>query len=183
MAPFDKKNKELLAEVLDWSESVMFAVTVAILILVFVFKNVGVYGSSMENTFSQGDRVIISNLFYNPQQFDVVVINKPNYENKPFIKRIIATEGQTVDIDMTTGQVVVDGEYLVESYVREPIYGHVYDEMEFPTVVPPGCIFVMGDNRNESTDSRSNLLGFVDERYIMGKVLFRIYPLNSFGFV
>jgi len=177
--PFKEEGKRNLFEILEWTESLVFAITVAILLLVFIFKNVGIEGSSMENTLHNGDRVLISNLFYKPEQFDVVVINKPNFEHKPFIKRIIAVEGQTIDIDFESGIVLIDGEYIDEPYIRENIRNHVYHEISFPVEVPSGCIFVMGDNRNNSTDSRSELLGMVDKRYIMGKVLLKLYPFNE----
>ena len=99
----------------------------------------------------------------------------------PIVKRVIATKGDTVDIDFSTGTVSVNGEVLEESYIAEPTTTQ-YD-ITFPQTVPEGCIFVMGDNRNHSTDSRYGQLGMVDTRYVIGKVLMRIFPFREIGTV
>ena len=128
-----------------------------------------VVGSSMYPTLEDGDKIIVSNLFYTPKQGDIVVFRKDEYREEPLVKRIIAVEGQTVDIDFERGIVYVDGEPLdPENFIG-------------PVEVPEGCIFVMGDNRNASTDSRTTEIGMVDERCIMGKVYFTVFPLKNFG--
>ena len=108
-----------------------------------------------------------------------MVVNQPNEFGKPLIKRIIALEGQAVDIDFKTGVVTVDGQVLDEPYISTPTT--VYEGVDFPVTVPEGTVFVMGDNRQNSTDSRSEMVGFIDTRYILGKAIFRIFPFNTFG--
>ena len=116
-----------------------------------------------------------------PEKGDIVILTKDSFMTSPIVKRVIATEGDTVDIDFETGEVSVNGEVLDETYIAEKTQTHF--DMDFPQTVPEGCIFVMGDNRNHSTDSRCEALGMVDTRYVIGKVLMRIYPLNEIGTV
>ena len=111
---------------------------------------------------------------------DIVVITEPNYFDEPLIKRVIAKGGETVNIDFTTGTVYVDGVALKEPYTREDYILPKLDDIEFPYTVPEGHIFCMGDNRNGSTDSRSNLIGPLDERYVLGKAVIRILPFGDF---
>ena len=112
---------------------------------------------------------------------DIVVLRKQTLMEEPIVKRIIATEGQTVDIDFDDGVVYVDGKALDEPYVNEPV--HDRENFEGKITVPEGCVFVMGDNRNASTDSRDARLGCVDERYIMGRVYFTLFPVKNIGVV
>lgn len=166
-------------EIYDWVESAVFAVMCMVLILMFIGRIVWVDGSSMEPTLHNGDRLISSRLFYTPDYGDIVVITQPNPKNEPLIKRVIATEGQVVDIDFKTGIVSVDGNQLLEPYTKEPTYSK-YD-VDFPIEVPQGHVFVMGDNRNDSWDSRDSAVGMVDERYILGRVVLRLMPFEDFG--
>ncbi len=115
---------------------------------------------------------------YQPSRGDIVVVTKPNSENEPLIKRVIALEGQTVDIDFSKGIVYVDGEALDEPYVNTPT--NLRYDVKFPITVPKGDLFVLGDNRNGSLDSRSSRIGFIDTRYVLGKVYLRIFPLGAF---
>lgn len=172
-----QKNQRRMRDVYDWIEALISALVTVILIFTFCFRIVGVEGSSMVPTLHNGDRVIITDVAYTPQAGDIVVLNKPNLTSKPFIKRIIATQGQTVNIDYGSGTVIVDGQPLKEDYIKEPIAKH--DDVVFPIVVPQNEIFVMGDNRNGSTDSRSTLIGTVDTRYIMGHAMIKIFPLTD----
>ena len=110
-----------------------------------------------------------------------MVVTQPNAVNKPLIKRIIALGGQTVDIDTERGLVYVDGVVINEPYIKEPTVRIPNPPMTFPYTVPEGKVFVMGDNRNNSLDSRSTDVGPIDERYILGKAIFRIFPLNRLG--
>ena len=128
-----------------------------------------------------GDKVVISNLFYHPKQGDIVVLRKQTLMEEPIVKRIIATEGQTVDIDFDDGVVYVDGKALDEPYVNEPV--HDRENFEGKITVPEGCVFVMGDNRNASTGSRDARLGCVDERYIMGRVYFTLFPVKNLSLI
>ena len=135
----------------------------------------------MMPTLQNGERLVISNLFYEPTAGDIVVLcgEADREEGKNLIKRIIATEGQIIDIDFEAGEVYVDGQKLDEPYILEQTY--LDEGTEFPLTVPEGEIFVMGDNRNGSRDSRSLTVGTVKEEYIVGRVLFRFFPFDRFG--
>ncbi len=169
------------AEVYDWIQCIIFALVFCVLLFVFAVRMVNVVGHSMVPTLEQSDKVVISNLFYHPKQGDVVVLRKQTLMQEPIVKRIIATEGQTVDIDFDDGVVYVDGKALDEPYVNEPV--HDRENFEGKITVPEGCVFVMGDNRNASTDSRDSRLGMVDERYILGHVQSVVFPISDFGTV
>ena len=169
------------AEVYDWIQCIIFALVFCVLLFVFAVRMVNVVGHSMVPTLEQSDKVVISNLFYHPKQGDVVVLRKQTLMDEPIVKRIIATEGQTVDIDFDDGVVYVDGKALDEPYVNEPV--HDRENFEGKITVPEGCVFVMGDNRNASTDSRDARLGCVDTRYIMGRVYFTLFPVKNIGVV
>ncbi len=184
-------KKPKIAELYEWVDAVVLSVIVIILLFTFVFRIVGIQGESMMNTLNDGDRVVISDLFYSPKRGDVVVISR-NYLNEngdtdesdsPIIKRVIATEGQTVRINPITGSVYVDGKELDEDYVRPGAITTWNDGSNSvrEVVVEEGKIFVMGDNRNNSADSRSPEIGQIDVKYVLGKALFRIYPFNSIG--
>ncbi len=152
------------------------------LIFTFVMRLAIVDGDSMKNTLHDKELLIISNLMYEPEQNDIVVFNSPNYP-EPIVKRVIATEGQVVDIDFDTWTITVDGTPLKEDYVNKVSGPMDKYDVSFPVKVPDGHIFVLGDNRNESLDSRSERIGFVDERYILGEVKLRLFPINKFGIV
>ncbi len=192
----EKKSEEVKAaaenaevnkagEMFDWLQCIVFALIFCILVFTFLARTVGVIGGSMENTLFEGERLVISKLMYTPEQGDIVVLRQDTFRNEPIVKRVIATEGQTVDIDFEECLVYVDGVALDEPYTKD--YGHYsyYDPQDFDgeVTVPEGCIFVMGDNRNGSTDSRTESIGFVDTRKILGQVVFRIGPLDRMGFV
>lgn len=163
-------------------ESVICALVAVVLLLTFAFRVVTVSGSSMEPTLSNMNKVVISHLFYKPKTGDVIVLDSDIYP-ETLIKRLIATEGQTVDISAEDGSVTVDGVKLDEPYIMEAIDRNHIGNWEYPVVVPPGKVFVMGDNRNKSTDSRFSMVGMVDERYIIGKVYLRIWPIADFKVV
>lgn len=171
----------LKREVFEWLETIAFSLVAVVLIFTFVFRIVGVDGDSMMNTLQDKDRLIITHLFYQPKRGDIVIITQPNSVNKPLVKRIVALEGQTVDIDTDRGLVYVDGEVIDEPYILEPTTYMPPSSVGFPYTVPEGKVFVMGDNRNNSLDSRSTGVGPIDERYILGKAVFRIYPFDSIG--
>ena len=130
----------------------------------------------MNPTLFDGERVVISRIHSAPKQGDIVVFTQRSYGDDSLVKRVIATEGQTVEIDFSKGVVTVDGEVLDEPYIRELTHREL--DMTGPVTVKEGCIFCMGDNRNESTDSRSSRIGQIDTRCVLGKVLFRIWPLT-----
>ena len=146
-------------------------------IYILLFRVVVVVGPSMYNTLVDGDRlVLISNVLYrNPKQGDIIVASKESFrDGECIIKRIVATEGQTVDIDFQLGVVYVDGVALQEDYTYTMT--NMDEGMKFPVTVPEGCVFAMGDNRNSSLDSRNPQIGFIDEREILGKAVFLMMP-------
>ncbi len=167
------------AALFDWIEALVSALFVVILVFVFVGRIIGVDGHSMEQTLHHHDSIIISNVGYTPKQGDIVVLTKESFLESPIVKRVIAVEGQVIDIDFEAGKVYVDNELMDEPYINE--LTHDYERMDFPLTVPEHSVFVMGDNRNESTDSRSPRLGTVDRRYILGHAVFRIFPFNRIG--
>ena len=158
-----------------WLQALVLALVALILLFTFVGRIIGVDGSSMYPTLHHGDMLLLQSVGYEPKQGDVVVLHKDFGDvETPIVKRVIAVEGQTVDIDFAEGIVYVDGEALEEDYIREPTY--TAEGTEFPLTVPEGSIFVMGDNRNGSSDSRDYRLGTVDTRYVIGKAAFLIFP-------
>ncbi|MBR5451873.1 MAG: signal peptidase I [Clostridia bacterium] len=181
----DKKNVNSKSakskELIEWLESISVAVIVVIVLFSFFFRTVKISGPSMQNTLFANDRIIISNMFYTPKCGDVIVISR-NYNNEhtdvsmssePIIKRVIATEGMVVDIDFENGYVYVDGTLLKEDYIKNPTVTKW--DVEFPLTVGKNQLFVLGDNRMESMDSRDSRIGLIDERYVLGKALFRVY--------
>ena len=160
----------------EWMQALVCSVLVVVLLFTFVVRLIGVDGHSMVPTLQDGDRLLVLNaMLDNDYEYgDIVVLRKDTFLEEPIVKRVIATEGQTVDIDFVSGAVYVDGELLEEDYINEPTY--VEEGTEFPLTVPEGSIFVMGDNRNHSSDSRSSDLGTVDTRYVIGKAVFLLFP-------
>ena len=160
---------------LEWLQALVCSVVIVALCFTFGVRIVGVEGVSMEPTLRQNDKLlVVSKLWTQPQNGDIVVLRKDSFLEEPIVKRIIATEGQTVDIDFSTGTVFVDGAVLEEPYLEELTL--TAGDMAFPLTVSPGCVFVLGDNRNESTDSRWSWLGEVDRRYILGKAVWLLLP-------
>ena len=175
----EKDKRKSGSEALDWLQCIVSAVIAAVLIFTFAVRTITVVGSSMVPTLEEGNLLIVSKLFYQPKNGDIVVLRKASFMNDPIVKRVIATAGQTVDIDFEEGIVYVDGAALDEPYVNSLTFEQ--EDFAEPVTVPEGQLFVMGDNRNRSTDSRDSRVGCVDTRYLIGRVLFRIAPLNQFG--
>ncbi|MDR1217802.1 MAG: signal peptidase I [Oscillospiraceae bacterium] len=164
----------------DWLQCVVTAVVFGILIFVFIGRTIDVDGRSMLQTLHDEDKLIMWSLLYKPSNGDIVIIKTDSYGDKPLVKRVIAVGGQTVDIDFDAGEVRVDGAVLEEGYINEPTRKQL--DFKGPVTVPEGHIFVLGDNRNESSDSRSDTVGFVDVRNVLGKVLYIAIPSkNEFG--
>ncbi len=163
-------------EMYEWVQALVCSVLAVVLVFTFGARLIGVDGHSMVPTLQDGDRLLVLNSMlcggYEPG--DIVVLRKESFLPTPIVKRVIAAEGQVVDIDFGSGVVYVDGKRLHEDYINEPTF--TPEGTEFPLTVPEGCVFVMGDNRNHSTDSRSSQLGTIDTRYIIGRAAFLALP-------
>ena len=164
-------------ELYEWVQALVCSVLAVVMLFTFVIRMIGVDGHSMVPTLQDGDRLLVLNsmLYHDYQHGDIVILKKNEvFGEKPIVKRIIATEGQSVDIDFSTGSVYVDDVLLKEDYINELTFTE--EGTEFPLTVPEGSIFVMGDNRNHSNDSRDSRLGTVDTRYVIGKAVFLAFP-------
>ena len=178
------------AELYEWLQLFLGCVVAAVVLFNCVARLTRVDGESMNNTLQDGEIMLIWSLGYTPAQGDIVVLNKTPVilsgwnEPRAIVKRVIATGGQTVDIDYTAGTVYVDGQPLDEPYIAEEMYlpfGPTMQEIHWE--VPEGSVFVMGDNRNNSTDSRDTQLGPIDTGYILGKAVLALWPISCFGSV
>jgi len=180
----EEKRNKYAAQSSDWKRSsvlylhdLVYSLMTLLVIFLLVFRLIVVSGDSMYSTLVDGDYVLLlSNVFYRePQHGDIVVISKQTFDNgAPIVKRVIATEGQIVDIDFEQGIVYVDGLPLEEDYIYSPTT--VYEGVDFPVIVDEGCIFVLGDNRGVSKDSRNPAIGMVDTREVLGKAIFLLMP-------
>ena len=183
----NRKKKEQLPpeikerrEAYDWIQSLISALLICVLVFVFVLRIMDVHGTSMVPTLHNGDKVLVSDLFYEPERGDIVVFKKDSYDDgKALVKRVIAVEGDVVNIDFERGIVYVNGEETEEDYID--VLTTTKIDFIGPQTVPESCLFVMGDNRNASTDSRDKRIGMVDKRLVIGKVLLVVYPFDSFG--
>ena len=173
------------ADLFEWLQMIMGCMLAAVVLFNCFARLTRVDGSSMDNTLKDGELMWVWSLGYHPEQGDIVVLNKKTAHflgNRAIVKRVIAVGGQTVDINYAAGAVYVDGVPLDEPYIKETMYysGNPFMQQTH-WEVPEGSVFVMGDNRNNSTDSRDNRLGPVDEDYILGKVVFALWPPAKFG--
>ena len=166
---------------IEWVESVSIAVGVVILIFVFIAKPANVQGSSMLPTLEDGEKIFITDFLYTPAKGDIVVIDSYNNYKITLVKRVIATAGDEIDIDFETGDVFINKTKIKEPYIYAPTTTKW--DVQFPVVVPENNVFVMGDNRPGSKDSRNSEVGFVDERDIMGKAFFRVSPTSKIGII
>lgn len=161
--------------VYDWIGVAIVSLAAVALIFSFAFRIFGVDGDSMNPTLHTGERLIVSRLPYVPQRGDIVIAALPG--QAALVKRVIGLPGERVTIDDETGEVAVDDEVLDEPYIQGTTFSKGLSER----IVPEGCVFVMGDNRENSTDSRSARIGFIPVEDLAGKVIYRFYPLNKMG--
>ncbi len=169
-------------EVYDWIQCLITALIICVMIFVFFIRVIDVVGTSMLPTLQHGNKMLVSGFLYKPKYGDVVVFKADSYDpDKALVKRVIAVSGDDINIDFDKGIVYVNGEPIEEPYINEL----TKTKLDFigPKEVPEGCVFVMGDNRNASTDSRDSRIGMVDSRLILGKVYFVLFPLDDFKLV
>jgi len=175
-------EKSVNTDLFFWLQAAVAALVALILIFTFVGRLIGVVGISMVPTLQNGDLMLVQCLGYtDPKPGDIVVLTKEfDASDAPIVKRVVAVGGQTVDIDYGSGTVYVDGVALDEPYINEYMRAPNYPDLTHAEI-PEGSVFVMGDNRNHSADSRDVTLGTVDSRYIIGRAVWRVLPFHSFG--
>ena len=177
-----EQQESMRVDLYEWIQSLMTALVICMAIFIFIIRVIDVSGSSMFPTLHDGDKMLVSNLFYTPHAGDVVVFKTDRYDpERALVKRVIATEGQEISIDFDRGIVYIDGLPVEEDYIAEL----TKTKLDFigPQTVPEGCMFVMGDNRNASTDSRKKEIGMVDQRMLLGRAYYVIFPLSDTGWI
>ena len=174
LTPQEKSRREIY----DWIYCLSVALIICVVIFAFFIRLIDVRGTSMNPTLNNNDKMLVSGLFYEPKVGDVVVFKKDEYDpERALVKRVIAVEGQVINMDFDRGIVYVDGVPREEDYIMEPTTNKI--DFIGPQTVPEGCVFVMGDNRNASTDSRKKEIGMVDTRLILGRAYAVVYPLSQ----
>lgn len=180
------KAEEFKQDLFFWLQALVMALVALILLFTFVGRIISVDGNSMLPTLHHGDMLLLRSIGYTPEQGDIVVLTKDfsHYTDQPIVKRVIAVGGQTVRIDYEASKVYVDGTALDEPYINESIMlrpgpGSALTIEEL--TVPEGSVFVLGDNRNDSSDSRHMELGAIDERYILGEAVLILLPIRDIG--
>ncbi|MCI6653014.1 MAG: signal peptidase I [Ruminococcus sp.] len=166
--------------VFDWTKSIVTIMFIMLFILTFFFRIVNVDGDSMKNTLLNDEKLIVTSFMYTPADGDIVVISHGQHLDEPIVKRVIATEGETLKIDFDKQKVYVNDKLIDEPYISSEI---VRGDSVIPEIIPEGKIFVMGDNRAISNDSRFNQVGLIDVKDVIGKAQFRILPLDKIGYL
>lgn len=180
------KAQEMKQDLYFWLQALTMALVVLILLFTFVGRIISVDGESMLPTLHHGDMLLLRSIGYTPEQGDIVVLTKnfSHYVDQPIVKRVIAVGGQTVRIDYSESKVYVDGVALDEPYINEAIMFQPGGDLTISEMtVPEGSVFVMGDNRNNSSDSRHYQLGAIDTRYILGEAVMILLPFQDFGVI
>lgn len=181
-----KKNDagSMIGAIYEIIEMIGMVTAIVMILFAFVMRISIVDGQSMDHTLANGEYLAVSDLFYTPERGDIVIIHKIDaypYQD-PIVKRVIAVGGDTVDIDTVTGTVCVNGEAIEEDYAYfDPAANPIYPEYDFPITIPENEIFVLGDNRHHSGDSRQIEIGTIDERCVVGKAVARLFPLEDFA--
>lgn len=177
-----QQSISLTAEAYEWAESIVFALAIVVVIFTFILRPVGVLGPSMQNTLHSGDKVVICDINYMPKQGDIIVLSTKAV-NTPIIKRVIAVGGQTVNINYNANKVYVNGKEY-DAPIKEKMQAlsdEDKDLVKIPAKVPKDSVFVMGDNRNDSLDSRFTQVGMIKTKFILGHAIFRLMPFNKIG--
>ncbi len=190
-----EKKPLLLADITEMVNTMLVSIFVVLLLFTYFLRPVTVEGRSMNNTLSDGDRLLMYRFLYEPEQGDIVIISNTmghvfddegnvvdsDYSlDEHLIKRVVAVAGQTIDIDSTNGVIYIDGEVYEEDYIADLTLSND-GAFTYPITIPDGYVFVMGDNRNHSTDSRNICVGLVSVDDVLGKAVFRYYPFDTIG--
>jgi signal peptidase I len=177
----EEKIEPRVLSTYEWASMMLISLISVFLILGFAFRMVSVKGSSMLPTLSPNNKLVVSNINDDYDYGDIVVVYEKDSHQEPIIKRVIAKGGDTISIDYDHGIVYLNGKELYEPYINEPTHKRPANDIKFPITVPQGYVFLMGDNRNKSTDSRALSKGFIDQRNIYGKAYFRVFPFGYWG--
>ena len=182
---FETVNSEgVVSAIFDWVKNIIMTIIIAFLCFTFLFRVVRVDGTSMYDTLKNDDLLIVSDLFYTPHNSDIVVIDHAEGIDTPIVKRVIAIEGQTIKLDYQNNKVIVDGETLNEPYIYNDVtFGSQMVNYDIPEVVPEGKVFVMGDNRDVSLDSRNARVKLIDVKDIIGKAQFVYFPFENIKYL
>lgn len=181
----EKKISSTIKWIYDWVGDLTIYLSIIIIIMSFFFRIASVNGKSMQPTLYDGDRLVLISSIVKPQRGDIIVLAQPDgltgeFDNNK-VKRVIGVGGDEIDINYVEGRIYRNGEPLYEPYTADLINGPSgANPMTFPLTIPEGYLFVVGDNRNNSLDSRDEAVGLVDERYVLGKALFRFSPIGQF---
>jgi signal peptidase I len=174
------KKSDAINSVYDWLGSFIFAAVVVVVALTFFIRIVDIDGKSMLPTLVDKEKVVITNYISSPENGDIVIISHGVKYKDPLVKRVIATGGQKLNIDFKNDKVSVDGKVINEPYIQGKT---IQEDGKIPSVIPKGKVFVMGDNREESSDSRGTRIGLIDEKDIIGHVRCVVFPFNKIRFV